>query len=181
MEIRTIQERSTLSGNNLVGYAAVFNSPTTLFDENGRQFVEVIRPNAFDLQGKDIKAFYNHDRGELLGRTGSGTLKVWQDARGLYFDCQLPEYAKPKIQELVKRNDLQGCSFAFMVKDNGERWTTKDGLPYRELLSLDIDEVSICVDPAYKATSCQLRSKLYQSNLWRYELKLKEIQLAMPT
>ncbi len=155
-ETRTYNQPIQSSNNRIVGYAAVFNSPATIRDLDGRQFREVIRPNAFDLEGKDIKAFFNHDRNELLGRTSSGTLKVWQDQRGLQFDCQLPEYAKPKIQELVNRHDLTGCSFAFECRQ--DRWSIQDDMPFRELLAVDVDEVSIVVDPAYSATNCQLRS-----------------------
>src|SRR5260370_950294 len=58
-------------------------------------FVETIAPGAF---GKvvadpqlDCRMLVNHDPSLILGRTKSGTLKVWADEDGLRFRCKLPD------------------------------------------------------------------------------------------
>jgi len=53
------------------GYAAIFNSPTTIHN----YFREEILPGAFDdVLGDDIRALFNHDPNKILGRTASKTL-----------------------------------------------------------------------------------------------------------
>lgn len=48
-------------------------------------------------------------------------------------------------------------SFAFLnAKD---RWSTRDGMPFRELADLDLLEISLVVRPAYGATSVAARDR----------------------
>ena len=81
-----------------------------------------------------------------------------QDARGLFTETTLPDtsYAKD-LREKMKRGDVDGMSFGFNVI--GERWGTKNGKLYREILDVDLFDVSVVTYPAYSATSAQLRSK----------------------
>lgn len=141
--------------NRIAGRAIVFDSPTQISDQQGRRFVEVIRPDSLKID-RDILCTFNHDVNQLIARTSSGTLRLTTNAEGLDFEADLPEYLKPKLQELTSRGDLQGCSFTFdVVKD---KWSTRDGLPYRELLAIEIYEIGPVVAPAYKATNLALRS-----------------------
>lgn len=62
--------------------------------------------------------------------------------------------------ESVKRGDIRGMSFAFSTRS--DRWTfAKDGEKepdLRELLDIDLREVSIVAFPAYPDTSVAVRS-----------------------
>lgn len=157
METRSLLNDLTGDGNTLTGYAAVFDSPTTI-REGGRVFSEVIRRGAFRNainSGGDVVSFFNHDPNRLLGRTSSGTLKIWEDDRGLRFEVQLPQHAQD-VREMLQRGDLKGASFAFRPRSkDGEKWTGNT----RELLDLYLAELGPVVQPAYPSTSVGLRSQ----------------------
>jgi len=165
MERRSLPTTYQHDGKRLVGYAAVWNAPTTI-REAGRTFVEIVRKGAFSRalrQTPDILCCFNHDMNRLLGRTASGTLTVSEDDHGLKFEVLLPDTdTGNEVRELASRGDLSGASFAFTVrKDN---WA--DGT--RELQDVDLFECGPVVTPAYEATVVGLRS-----NRRRYEAKLK--------
>lgn len=141
------------SGRHLSGYAAVFNVEADL-----GEFRERIRPGAFatSLKKNEVRALYNHDGGALLGNTRSGTLKLNEDGRGLAFQLDLPDTSIGRdVAELVKRGDLAGCSFGFLVRS--DQWTPGDK-PTRELIDIDLREVTLTADPAYADTSIAMRA-----------------------
>ncbi|MEC2444712.1 HK97 family phage prohead protease, partial [Bacillus cereus] len=73
----------------ITGYAAVFNSKTSI----GGWFDEIIAPGAFARalsENGDIRALFNHNWDNVLGRTKSGTLRLEEDAKGLKFEVELP-------------------------------------------------------------------------------------------
>jgi uncharacterized protein len=167
LERRSVAEfrAETLEGGarKLSGYAAVFNSETTIHTSFGA-FREVIRPGAFTralLEGQDVVAWYQHGKGGPLplGRTKSGTLRLSQDNRGLAFELDMPDTSAARdLAVSVERRDVNEASFAFEpAADGGERWT--NGEPsLRELLDLNIFDISPVVFPAYPSTSVGLRS-----------------------
>ncbi|WP_019342827.1 HK97 family phage prohead protease [Stutzerimonas stutzeri] len=148
-------------GRKLTGYAARFNVETDL-----GEFVEVIRPGAFTrtlaaASAGNIRAVYEHDGKSLLGRLGSGTLRLTQDSEGLAFELDLPDTTLGRdLAELVKRGDVAGCSFGFLPVQDA--WS-EGAKPVRELRDVDLFEVTITANPAYDATSVQVRSKLPRS------------------
>lgn len=170
----------TSDKNKVVGYAAVFNSPTKIPDVSGRNFVEVVRPGAFSRhlkEGKDTVALFNHDDSKLLGRTSSGTLRLQEDNRGLWFEVTLPDTPTAnELRALIERRDISGCSFAFTLGPKGERWGAG---PTRELLDLDLWDVSLVTTPAYPSTSCDLRNAkivIPQLTLLQKKLRLLETE-----
>ena len=130
------------------------------------EFVEVIRPGAFTrtlaaASAGNIRAVFEHDGKSLLGRLGSGTLRLTEDSEGLAFELDLPDTTLGRdLAELVKRGDVAGCSFGFLpVRDT---WA-EGAKPVRELRDVDLFEITITANPAYDATSVQVRSKLPRS------------------
>jgi uncharacterized protein len=141
----------------LSGYAILFNSESR--DMGG--FTEIISPTALDgANMKDVVGLWNHDSNQLLGRTKSGTLKLEKDDRGLYYRIKLPRTQLGKdIQELVERGDITGSSFAFTIKEDGQKWENRDGKRIRTITKFDtIFDVSAVLTPAYDDTSIALRS-----------------------
>lgn len=160
IEIRsqgTLQERNGM----LTGYAAVFNSETNL-----GEFSEVIRQGAFArslASDANIKALYHHQAEALLATTRAGTLQLREDDHGLAFKLDLPDTTHGRdLGVLVARGDVQGCSFGFVVNDGGERWEQRGGAHIRELLDVNLKEITLTADPAYQDTTVALRSKLHQ-------------------
>lgn len=160
-ELRT--EPATAEGRapKITGYAAVFNSASR--DLGG--FTEIIKPGAFSRSlksGADVRALAYHDPNRLLGRTTSGTLRVAEDDRGLRIEVDPPDtsYARD-LAALVERRDVAGMSFAFKRIKSGspqERWYRQDGKIVRELLDIDLLEVTVTGSPAYPATEVAMRS-----------------------
>lgn len=156
IEVRT---NGTLAakGKTLHGYAAVFSSEANL-----GAFSEVIRPGAFAKSlatGSNVRALYAHNGEALLGTTRGGTLELREDARGLAFKLQLPETSHGKdLAILVDRGDVSGCSFGFRCAPGGDRWQDINGRSLRELLEVELIEVTLTADPAYQDTTVAMRS-----------------------
>ncbi|UWZ81833.1 HK97 family phage prohead protease [Occallatibacter riparius] len=136
----------------IAGYAARFDSPS---DDIG--FIETIDHHAFDgvLRTKpDVLVLFNHDAHKLLGRTASGTARVSVDARGLLYSCDLPDTTVGRdVYELVKRGDVVGSSFGFVVAE--DVWNVApNGQVKRTILNLSrLIDCSPVVTPAYPSTS----------------------------
>lgn len=151
-------------GNTLRGYAATFGTFTEpMRDPNVSKapFIETIRRGAFSRTLKDspdVRFLWNHNTDAILGRTKSGTLKVWEDDTGLGFELALPDTGVGRdVRELVRRGDVDGCSFGFFVV--GDEMEQRSGQPHlRTLTDVALFEVSITPFPAYSATSVGLRA-----------------------
>jgi uncharacterized protein len=156
MERRTAIELRKASRSKLAGYAAVFNSPS----EDLGGFTETIRVGAFRrslLEKSDVLALYNHDTRLVLGRSSAGTLTLQEDARGLSFEIDMPDTSTARdLMVSVGRGDIRGASFAFKVKE--ERWLQSDTGVIRELLDVDLFDVTITATPAYPDTGIAKRS-----------------------
>ncbi|KKW67034.1 hypothetical protein AAV94_12695 [Lampropedia cohaerens] len=155
IEIRTAHGLQS-TGRTVTGYAAVYDSPADLGD-----FVELVKPGAFDasLRSKvNVRALYDHQGPAILGTTKSQTLRLWSDAKGLAFAMDIPNTTVGNdVLELVKRGDVSGCSFGFIVPAGGDAWRNGDK-PIRELRSVNLLEVTLTSNPAYQATEVALRS-----------------------
>ena len=157
LEIRS-QGTLTAKGKTLSGYAAVFNSEANLGD-----FQELIRPGAFAKSlatGSNIRALYQHQGDALLGTTRGGTLQLREDARGLAFELALPDTTHGKdLAILVERGDVAGCSFGFKLRTGGDRWEQRGAQLIRELLDVELVEITLTSDPAYQDTTVAMRSR----------------------
>ena len=146
------------NGKKLTGYAAIFNSEADLGG-----FVEVVRNGAFRKSlegGSNIRALYHHDGAALLGTTRGGTLQLREDAKGLAFELALPDTTHGKdLAILVGRGDVAGCSFGFRVAPGGDRWEQRGATLVRELLNVDLVEITLTSDPAYQDTTVAMRSR----------------------
>lgn len=141
------------------GYAAVFNSRTSI----GDFFDEIISPGAFknsiSKSGADIRALFNHDWNVVLGRTKAGTLKLSEDERGLKFELELPNTSAGRdLAESMERGDINQCSFGFYATE--ETWDYNSEPALRTINEAELYEISIVSIPAYEDTEAALvRSK----------------------
>lgn len=145
---------------HIVGYASVFDSPTTIGGPGGA-FTEIIRSGAFasTIAQHDIAALFNHDENLLLGRTKSGTLVLTEDRHGLKMDITPPATSLGRdLVEMVKRGDISGASFGFQpIRQKWQR-STDDEPALRELLEVRLFDVSPVVFPAYADTEVSSRA-----------------------
>jgi len=94
----------------ITGYAAKYNSETDL-----GYIREVIMPNAFDeVLQDDVRALLNHDESSILGRTKSGTLRIWADGIGLGYEVKLDKRNTDHMNTYysIQRGDISQSSFA---------------------------------------------------------------------
>jgi HK97 family phage prohead protease len=149
LELRADRQR-------LVGHAVVFDTRSA--DLGG--FVEIIRPSAVDralAPGVDVRCLYNHDPGAVLGRTPK-TLTLTKDARGLAFTLDpAPTQAGHDALALVQRGDLTGASFGFRTLKDA--WRNDAGIVVRELLDLEIVEISLTPFPSYQQTDVSVAQR----------------------
>jgi HK97 family phage prohead protease len=163
-----IERRGTLglelrqTGTNkprLIGYAALFN--TRSLDLGG--FVEVIRPGAFKrtlAAGTDVRAFVEHTPHSIIGRRSNGTLQIEEDAHGLRVEItpNPNTSAGNDVIENVRSGVLDTMSFAFRVAPTGQKWDLDAEPVLRELLDVDLSEVSVVAMAAYPETEVAVRS-----------------------
>lgn len=154
-EIRTITgglevRAATDKPATILGHAALFNSPSVFMG-----FREVIAPGAFagSLSG-DIRALWQHDTAQVLGRTTAGTLKLWEDDQGLAFELNPPDTQTGRdAVTLIERGDVNQMSFGFNIAPGGDSWSEdSDGIPLRTLTAVNLMEVSPVTWPAYPQT-----------------------------
>jgi HK97 family phage prohead protease len=132
-------------------------------------FREIIHPDAFKKSLADPKTdcMFRYNHAALLGRQSNGTLQLANRADGLHFRVQLnmDTTIGRDVYALVKRQDVQENSFAFMtqrdswhdnIRDAVADWAVKpsdvsdeDNLPVRCLREATISDASVVDDPAY--------------------------------
>ena len=146
---------------SLVGYAAKFNSPS----EDLGGFRETILPGAFSRairEKQDVRFLMNHSPDKVMGRTKNNTLQLEEDGTGLRFRVMLPNTQDARdLHTLVKRGDVDSCSFAFIAK--GQSWedtASENGDMYanRKLLDVDLQDCSAVTYPAYPDTQVNARA-----------------------
>ena len=140
------------------GVASVFNSESR--DLGG--FTEVIDRHAFDdalEAGPDVTCLWNHNSDDLLGRTSSGTLRLWTEDDGLHYEVDPPNTTLGNdMRELLKRGDVNGSSFAFTVDDKDQTWEDRDdGSTLRTIKKVSgLFDVSLVTQGAYDDASVAL-------------------------
>ena len=154
--VRDIETRAEDGTLRMAGYAAVFNEPSLPLP-----FIEKIAPGAFRktlTETPDVRLLINHE-GLPLARTKNGTMRLYEDNKGLYFEAELADTQEARdLHTLVARGDVDQMSFAFRVirqkwnDDRTERMLTE--------VSLADGDVSIVTYPAYPATSVEAREAL---------------------
>ena len=158
------------------GYAAVFEQKTKI----GTWYEEKIARGAFDeCDFSRCVLNFNHDDNNLLGRVSSGTLKLEIDEKGLRFECELPETTTANdILTLIRRGDIEGCSFAFVVRESSWEWLSDADpaqLDQRTIMKIsEVFDVSVVTHPAYEQTSVDARSAEAAREQHREELRQEE-------
>lgn len=165
--IEAAQEESRM----VTGYAAVFDSDS----EDLGGFIEQIERGAFKeaIERSDVRALFNHDNNFILARTASGTLKLYEDERGLKYEFEAPKTtAGNDLLEMIKRGDISQSSFGFTVEEDD--WSNRDGMAFRKIKKVKrLYDVSPVTFPAYPEASVAVRKleQLKQAELQASEVK----------
>lgn len=155
-----MEVRASDDGTKLVGYAAVFDSPSEPLP-----WTEFVKRGAFTKtlnDGADVRLLIDHE-GVPLARTTSGTLSLREDDRGLLVESDLdpmnPDAAR--LISALRRGDISQMSFAFRtIKD---AWSEDRSM--RELREVQLFDVSVVTFPAYEATVAELRAKEHTATI----------------
>lgn len=163
IEIRAESDGKDL---RLIGHAAVFNKRS----EEIFGFREIVLPGAFkeSIKKDDIRALWNHDPAHILGRNKAGTLRLKEDDKGLRTEIDLPDTQLARdLYTSVKRGDVDQMSFGFLVLPDGDQWRRENGEVLRELIKVELFDVSPVTYPAYPQTDISARSF--------YEARMKNV------
>ena len=148
VEVRTLDDAPP----RIVGHAALWDS----LSEDLGSFREIVRRGTFTRSLKnnaDIRALFNHSPDLILGRSSAGTLKLEEDEIGLRFEILPPDTTLGRdLLESIRRGDVSQVSFGFQVQEDRFSKLT-DGTVLRELLDVDLFDVSPVVYPAYPQTT----------------------------
>jgi len=167
LKVRSEGDAGDPKPTTLSGYAALFDEPTTLFADENSRVVEVIRPGAFTraiAESQDVRCLVDHNPTLLLGRSKAGTLKIWEDDKGLAFEVTLPETTTARdLAENIRLGNCDQCSFSFSPAPNGEtsRVEQEGGVrvTYIELTDVDLFDVSTVTYPAYPGTKVSIEAR----------------------
>lgn len=167
MEIRSIETSFDSKDNVIEGYAIRFNTVSEiLYDKEKRRFFrEIIDREAINqelIDNSDIKFLFNHDKERLLARRnrGAGSLHVEVREDGVYFSFEIPNTSIGNdLKEMIRRNEVTTCSFAFTDGDNIQ-WDFSDReIPTRVVKSVrGLFDLSAVFDAAYSQTEISCRS-----------------------
>lgn len=156
------------------GYAIVFGQPSLpLYQDESAEVREVISREAVSremLDDSDIVMTLYHNSDLLLGRSknGTGTLRYDIDERGVHFELDVARTVDgDRALELVRRGDIDGCSFAFTTKYGDRDYVAHEvtrSVDGKTLETFTVRRVNKIYDftltprPAYPATSVEARA-----------------------
>jgi HK97 family phage prohead protease len=143
-------------GSWVEGYAAVFESPTVLYEFDGVQYKETIERGAFDAADvRDVILNYNHT-GKVVARTRNKTLQLAVDDRGLFVRARLDGTEEGrKLYEEIQGGYLDKMSFAFSIAEDQFDKQSRTRKIQKIQRLYDVSVVSL---PAYDDTSISARS-----------------------
>jgi uncharacterized protein len=166
-EIRTFNgaeyriEQDENGKKHIEGYAFKFNR-----DSRDMGFIETIDKRAIseNTDMTDVVALFNHNPNFILARKNNNvdTLQITVDETGLKYRFEVDteiSYIKD-LQRLIEKGEITESSFAFRIKDGGDKWDKRaDGKYIRTILDFEgIYDVSVVTKGAYSDTKVDVRN-----------------------
>jgi HK97 family phage prohead protease len=155
-----LEVRKSADGSmKLAGTAIVFDSASQ--DLGG--FVEIVKWESVQkslARNSDVFMLWQHDSAQPLARVKTGTLELSLNRAGLDFTATLPQSPLGQnAYQAVKDGTVDGVSFGFSIEPGGDNWITRpDGSLLRELLDINVGEISPVTWAAYLAPHVDVRS-----------------------
>lgn len=157
-ELRDDESRG--DGLTLSGYAAVFDSPTTIDSFEGR-FEETIARGAFSktLSERTPVLQFDHGHHPFVGSIPIGSFtSLREDARGLHVEAKLfDNMLVQPVRDAIAAGAINGMSFRFQVVKEDWDFESAD-IAQRSITELKCMELGPVVFPAYSDTSVGVRS-----------------------
>jgi HK97 family phage prohead protease len=144
-------------GLTMEGYAAVFDSPTTIQGMAG-EFTETIRKGAFakTIESRTPVLMFEHGKHPLFGQMPIGVIRhLAEDDRGLFVRARLSQsWLVEPIREAIANDAITGMSFRMQVMQ--DEW---EGRGIRRISEVRCPELGPVVMPAYLDTEVSVRSR----------------------
>lgn len=140
------------------GEAIVFNQKS--LDLGG--FREIILPGSADqsLLERNQKSFWNHNTDFVLGSVRAGTMSLTKTETGIDFEISPAD--SPIVNSFVDtidRGDVDQMSFGFRCLKDEWKIDHESDEVIREVITMDLREVSPVAHPAYPQTSVSMRDQ----------------------
>lgn len=168
-EVRFVSSvRASKDDRYITGTAIVFDKESS--DMGG--FTEIIKPEAVTqelINRCNIVMLFNHnDRDIPLARSknGKGSLEITITETGVDFRFQAKETpAGDEMLAAVRSGDVDACSFAFWVAEDGDQWFSKPDGGYLRTVSKfeELFDFSLVNNPVYAEASCRSFEKFKES------------------
>jgi len=154
-----------VKGRLFRGYAAVVDTPRDdrLTEDMG--YVEKVAHGAFRKAlalKENVPFLLGHERNMLLATTKAGNLRLREEPRGLLTEAKLPdnhlgEYAR----SMVDSGDIQGMSYGIALDPRRDVLRSESGGVVTRTIAnaRRLLDVSLTWEPAYSATTVELRSQ----------------------
>lgn len=161
------------------GYVNAVERDSKVLREKSATFIEKIKAGAFrraleraERTGQEIKVLLNHDYGRKLASSKEAETVIKEDTIGLRCRCEIRD---AEVIRKAKEKKLSGWSFGFTaIKEN---WTGDGEIRHRDIMELELREVSILDDrkiPAYDGTSIEARE--YENGLIELRASGQEVE-----
>lgn len=143
---------------HIEGYVNAVERLSKPITERLGTFRERVKAGTFSKalkRAEDIRILSNHEWEKDLGGIKDGNLKLEEDAIGLRAETDIFD---AQVMEDAKAGNLVGWSFGFYPLES--RDTSEDGMPIKELIDIDLKEVSLLNRkhvPAYDGTLVMVR------------------------
>lgn len=159
-ETRTFKQEIRAEAGEVTGVASSVNSRYDL-----GWFEEEIARGAFDeVLSDDVAVLFNHDANMVLGRTSSGTAKLFLTKEGhLAYSYKTPDRQLARdVEDMIRTGDVFQSSFAFTIEEETWRWAENEG--EKDLRTITkvkrLYDVSPVTYPANPNTSVQVNSEV---------------------
>lgn len=137
------------------------------------KFIEKVAPTVFQRaleKASNVDMLLNHDVRRKLASIEDGTLELKEDNIGLHAKAVISD---TEVIEEARCGNLKGWSFGFRTLSDS--WENVNNVAKRTLEEIDLLEVSLLtIEPAYIATSVQVRSEDVEQRCIRDKPDIKE-------
>ncbi len=162
-EMDSLEIRGEGDGQKVRGQGVPFDR----FSEDMGGWREVIRQGAAteSLKENNIAMLWAHDPAQPVSRVGATrhALELEERSSGVWFTQSAEAFTEFQLQK-ISDGVVEKMSFGFFIEDheNDQRWTEGAGqkTALREILKMNLREISPVVFPAYTSTKVALRSAI---------------------